>query len=211
MLRGNHESRQVSTRYGFYHEIILSYGHAGLWMICNEVFDLLPLAALIDQDVFCVHGGLSPKIPMIEKISLLDRHVDLPQSGPLADLCWSDPENVSAWRENTRGAGYLFGPTETTKFTRMNRLNFIARSHQLAMEGFETYFASPEEKRGYRLITIWSAPNYSYKSGNKASIMGLRLPNEKDEKKLIIFEPRPSYARIELPEDERPVATQYFS
>jgi diadenosine tetraphosphatase ApaH/serine/threonine PP2A family protein phosphatase len=73
MLRGNHESRQVSTRYGFYHEIILNYGHAGLWMMCNDVFDLLPLAALIDQDVFCVHGGLSPKIPMLEKISLLDR------------------------------------------------------------------------------------------------------------------------------------------
>jgi hypothetical protein len=105
MLRGNHESRQVSTRYGFYHEIILNYGHAGLWMMCMECFDLLPMAALIDTDVFCVHGGLSPKIPMIEKVSLLDRRVELPPQGPLADICWSDPESVSTWRENTRGAG----------------------------------------------------------------------------------------------------------
>jgi hypothetical protein len=79
------------------------------------------------------------------------------------------------------------------------------------MDGFAQYFASPEQKRDYRLITIWSAPNYSYKSGNKASIMALRLPNEKDHKKLVIFEQCPAYARIEPPEQEKPVATQYFS
>jgi diadenosine tetraphosphatase ApaH/serine/threonine PP2A family protein phosphatase len=127
----------VSTRYGFYHEIILNYGHAGLWMICMECFDLLPMAALINQDVFCVHSGLSPKI------SLLDRQVELPPS-ELADLCWSDPENVSTWRENTRGAGYLFGIGECTKFTRLNRLDFVARSHQLAQDGHVEYFGSPE-------------------------------------------------------------------
>jgi hypothetical protein len=105
LLRGNHESRQISNRYGFYQECVLHYGHAGLWNLCAEAFDLLPLAALVDQDVFCVHGGLSPKLPMLERISMLERQVEIPQSGPLADLCWSDPENVANWRENNRGAG----------------------------------------------------------------------------------------------------------
>jgi diadenosine tetraphosphatase ApaH/serine/threonine PP2A family protein phosphatase len=211
LLRGNHESRQVSTRYGFYHEIILNYGHAGLWMMCMDCFDLLPIAALIDQDVFCVHGGLSPNIPMLEKISLLDRQVELPPSGPLADLCWSDPENVTTWRENTRGAGYLFGRIQCMKFTRINRLDFVARSHQLAQEGYVEYFAGPDRNRGYRLITIWSAPNYSYKSGNMASIMGLRLKDDGPDKKIITFSDAPLNAKIIPPEEEKPVATQYFS
>jgi diadenosine tetraphosphatase ApaH/serine/threonine PP2A family protein phosphatase len=211
LLRGNHESRQVSTRYGFYHEIILNYGHAGLWMMCMDCFDLLPMAALIDTDVFCVHGGLSPKIPMIEKVSLLDRQVELPPAGPLADLCWSDPESVQSWRENTRGAGYLFGSNECTKFTRINRLNFVARSHQLAQEGWAEYFAGPGKDHDYRLITIWSAPNYSYKSGNKATIMAFRVQGYPNEKHLIQFEEAPPEAKIIPPPEERPIATQYFS
>jgi diadenosine tetraphosphatase ApaH/serine/threonine PP2A family protein phosphatase len=208
LLRGNHESRQVSNRYGFYHEIILNYGHAGLWMMCNDVFDLLPIAALVDHDVFCVHGGLSPKIPMVEKISLLDRQVEIPQTGPLADLCWSDPENVTTWRENTRGAGYLFGKQETMKFTRINRLEFVARSHQLAQDGFAKYFGDGPV-REYRLITIWSAPNYSYKYGNDASVMALRMVAQ--EKDLVIYKEADKERKIILPADERPVINQYFS
>jgi diadenosine tetraphosphatase ApaH/serine/threonine PP2A family protein phosphatase len=208
LLRGNHESRQISNRYGFYHECILNYGHAGLWMLCMEAFDLLPMGALIDQDVFCVHGGLSPKLPMLEKISLLDRQQEIPQSGPLADLCWSDPENVASWRENTRGAGYLFGRNETIKFTRINRLEFIARSHQLAMEGFATFFEGPET-RGYRLITVWSAPNYSYRSGNKATILGIRTKEQEND--LVIFDAAPDEIRIKPPPEEMPASAQYFS
>jgi diadenosine tetraphosphatase ApaH/serine/threonine PP2A family protein phosphatase len=210
LLRGNHESRQISNRYGFYHECILNYGHAGLWTLATDVFDLLPLGALIDQDVFCVHGGLSPKLPMLEKISLLDRQVEIPQSGPLADLCWSDPENVASWRENTRGAGYIFGMNETMKFTRINRLEFVARSHQLAQEGYVEFFAGPEPTREYRLITVWSAPNYSYKSGNKAAVLAFRQPDGKKEKDIIRFAPAPDPIRIKPPPEELPGPAQYF-
>jgi diadenosine tetraphosphatase ApaH/serine/threonine PP2A family protein phosphatase len=209
LLRGNHETRQISNRYGFYHECILSYGHAGLWTLATEVFDLLPLGALLDQDVFCVHGGLSPKLPMLEKISLLDRQVEIPQQGPLTDLCWSDPENVASWRENTRGAGFLFGKNETMKFTRINRLEFVARSHQLAQAGYSAYFDGPNKDRGYRLITVWSAPNYSYRSGNRAAILGLRIRG-RPEKDLIVFDAAPEVNRITPPPEELPGSAQYF-
>jgi hypothetical protein len=53
------------------------------------------------------------------------------------------------------------------KFTRINRLDFIARSHQLAQAGFVEYFDGPESTRSHRLITIWSAPNYSYTVSHK--------------------------------------------
>ena len=214
LLRGNHESRQVSTRYGFYYEVILNYGHAGLWMMCNDVFDLLPMAALVDEDVFCVHGGLSPALPLIERISLLDRQKELPPKGPLADLCWSDPESVSTWRENTRGAGYLFGPTDTRKFTIINRLRYVCRSHQLAMQGYAEYFGDDDGHTKYRLITVWSAPNYSYRSGNKASVLLKDRSQDPWPDPQIIFEEASQLGKeweIKPSNEERPVNSTYFA
>jgi diadenosine tetraphosphatase ApaH/serine/threonine PP2A family protein phosphatase len=202
LLRGNHETRQVSARYGLLNECILNYGHSGIWTLCNEAFDLLPIAALVDKDVFCVHGGLSPDIRLLEQLSLLDRQVEIPSSGPLCDLLWSDPEEgAQSYVPSSRGGGYLFGKTQTTIFTRCNRLAFIARSHQLAQRGYATYFGSPEESRGYRLVTVWSAPNYTYRAGNAASVLGLRFPEE-DPQNIIIFGAAPQPIRMTPPDEE---------
>jgi diadenosine tetraphosphatase ApaH/serine/threonine PP2A family protein phosphatase len=212
LLRGNHESRQVSSRYGLYSEIILNYGHAGLWMLVNDAFDLLPVGALVDQDVFCVHGGLSPKIPLIERLSLENRQVELPASGAICDVCWSDPENVPEWRENTRGAGFLFGPEQAAKFTRINRLQFVARSHQLCQEGYAKFFGDPPEKgkHEYRLITVWSAPNYSYRSGNKATIMKFRFPGMPQDD-LLVDVPSNEIRIVPAGNEQGNQTSQYFS
>jgi diadenosine tetraphosphatase ApaH/serine/threonine PP2A family protein phosphatase len=70
----------------------------------------MPLAALVEGDIFCVHGGLSPKRTTIDTIRTMERNVELPTAGPLCDLVWSDPEDeVDTWRPNSRGAGWLFG------------------------------------------------------------------------------------------------------
>jgi diadenosine tetraphosphatase ApaH/serine/threonine PP2A family protein phosphatase len=208
LLRGNHESRVTSSRYGFSYEIILNYGHSGIWALCNEVFDLLPVAAVIDNRVFCVHGGLSPALPFVANIATLNRVMEIPEEGPLADLTWSDPEAVDRWRQNTRGAGYLFGSREVEQFTHNNRIEFICRSHQLAMNGFVTYFEDRDTSQ-YRLITIWSAPNYTYRSGNRAAIMKYGFSDLDDPRHLIIFDPNPD--RIEPRPEESPVGQQYFS
>ena len=68
LLRGNHESRQITQVYGFYDESLRKYGSAEIWKICNEIFDLLPLAAVINNKVFCVHGGLSPTLTNISEV-----------------------------------------------------------------------------------------------------------------------------------------------
>jgi diadenosine tetraphosphatase ApaH/serine/threonine PP2A family protein phosphatase len=210
LLRGSHETRSLTKQYGLYDEVVLNYGHAGLWLTITDCFDLLPVAALIDQDVFCVHGGLTPRILMLEKISLLPRQAEVPASGPLTDLLWSDPDNVSEWISKTDEPGYLFGCNQCVKFARINRLDFIARSHQFAREGSAEWFADTEPPRGYRLITIWSAPNFEYKSGNLAAIMALRVPGPGHEKHLLVFADAPADAKIRPPAEEMSVASRYF-
>jgi len=196
LLRGNHECRQVNQMYGFFNECQFRFGHGGIWSLCNEVFDLLPMAALIDNRVFSIHGGLSPDIPLIECISLINRNDELPASGPLCDICWSDPDSIQGWRLNQRGAGYLFGSAPVNEFCQNNGLDFITRSHQPAMEGFQWFFDN-------KLVTVWSAPNYMYRSGNRASIMKYhpQTPNpDQTLFDLVRFDARPADRR-KVPEE----------
>lgn len=166
LLRGNHESRQLNTNYGFYNDCFQIYGHIGVWSLCNEIFDLLPIAAIVDKKVFCVHGGISQELPLIEHIDFLQRRIEIPIEGALTDLCWSDPDNVENWVKSQRGAGWVFGKNQVDMFLHLNNLSFIARAHQLAEEGYQFHFDK-------KLVTVWSAPNYMYRSGNKAAVMEL--------------------------------------
>jgi diadenosine tetraphosphatase ApaH/serine/threonine PP2A family protein phosphatase len=175
LLRGNHESRQVSQQYGFQSEVILHYGHLGLWLRCMNLFDLLPYAAIIDGDVFSVHGGISPMMPLIDKINTKNRMRETPQYGMITDLVWSDPDDdVTFFRANARGAGFLFGRAALRRFCHNNKLMVVTRSHQLAPEGFKWSFGEAGEATRGRLLTVWSVPNYAYVSNNVASFLKLR-------------------------------------
>ena len=81
LIRGNHESRQITTVYGFYDECVRKYGSASVWRYCTEVFDYLALTAIVDGRVLCVHGGLSPQIAELDLIRLLDRKQEVPHEG----------------------------------------------------------------------------------------------------------------------------------
>ncbi|KAK8026179.1 protein phosphatase [Apiospora arundinis] len=165
LVRGNHESRQITQVYGFYEECQQKYGNASVWKACCQVFDFLVLAAIVDGEILCVHGGLSPEIRTIDQIRVVARAQEIPHEGAFCDLVWSDPEDVETWAISPRGAGWLFGDKVATEFNHVNGLKLIARAHQLVNEGYKYHF--PQNS----VVTVWSAPNYCYRCGNVASIM----------------------------------------
>lgn len=165
LVRGNHESRQITQVYGFYEECQQKYGNASVWKACCQVFDFLVLAAIVDGTVLCVHGGLSPEIRTIDQIRVVARAQEIPHEGAFCDLVWSDPEDIPTWAVSPRGAGWLFGDKVANEFNYVNGLTTIARAHQLVNEGYKFHF--PEKS----VVTVWSAPNYCYRCGNVASIM----------------------------------------
>jgi serine/threonine-protein phosphatase 6 catalytic subunit len=167
LLRGNHESRQICFSYGFYEEISRKYGNANPWRYFNDLFDYLPIGAIIEGKIFCIHGGLSPLISTIDQIRLLNRKQEIPHEGAFCDLMWSDPDDIETWIVSCRGAGYIFGWKVVSEFNRINDIELVCRAHQLVNEGFKYWF------RDQNLVTVWSAPNYCYRCGNKASILKL--------------------------------------
>lgn len=136
ILRGNHESRQITQVYGFYDECLRKYGNANVWKFFTDLFDYLPLTALIDNQIFCLHGGLSPSIDTLDNIRALDRIQEVPHEGPMCDLLWSDPDDRCGWGISPRGAGYTFGQDISEAFNHNNGLTLVARAHQLVMEGY---------------------------------------------------------------------------
>lgn len=164
ILRGNHESRQITQVYGFYDECFRKYGSPEVWKMFTDLFDFLPLSAVVADSTFCVHGGLSPSADTLDHIRALDRHQEVPHEGLMCDFLWSDPEEIEGWGISPRGAGYLFGGDIVEMFNKTNGLDLIARSHQLVMEGHKSQFNG-------QLVTVWSAPNYCYRCGNVASIL----------------------------------------
>lgn len=197
ILRGNHESRQITQVYGFYDECLRKYGNANVWKSFTDLFDFLPMTALIENRIFAMHGGLSPSIDTLDNARSLDRFQEVPHEGPMCDLVWSDPDDRCGWGISPRGAGYTFGQDITEQFKRANGLTFIARAHQLVMEGYQW-----THNRG--VVTIFSAPNYCYRCGNQAAILEIdeSMPDASGDKvydscKFIQFDPAPRDQKFE--------------
>ena len=123
----------------------------------------MPLAALIENRIFCVHGGLSPNLENLDELSKLQRVKEIEHEGVISDILWSDPEED------------MEGFREVNKFVEKNKLDCVVRAHQLVLEGYKIMFDN-------KLFTVWSAPNYCYRCGNVASIMEVDEDLEKDFK-----------------------------
>ena len=200
MIRGNHECRQITMDYGFADEVLRKYddkNHA-VYNACIETFNALPLAAVIDKKILCVHGGLSPSWNQLSDLEKINRKNEPPETGIFSDILWSDPnETKMGFQQSERGAGFLFGRDVTEKFLKKNDLKFICRAHQVAMEGYQKFFDGA-------LYTVWSAPNYCYRGANLATVFEITNP---DKSKFKPFKEAPACARGKIPEQKLP---QYF-
>ena len=164
MIRGNHEAELVNRIYGFYDECRKRY-NVKLWKNFTDMFNWLPIAALIDDKIFCVHGGLSPDLENIEQLYDIIRPTDVPNSGLLCDILWSDPSTeVDDWGQNERGISYIYSLSVIKKFLEQNNLDLICRAHQVVEDGYE-FFGNRS------LVTVFSAPDYCEEYNNCAAIM----------------------------------------
>jgi len=167
LLRGNHECASITRIYGFYDECKRRF-NIKLWKSFCDVFNCFPLAASIDEKIFCCHGGLSPEISHFDDIRRIPRPCDVPDTGIVCDLLWADPDgDVDGWAENDRGVSYQFGPDVAANFLLAHDLDLIVRAHQVVEDGYE-FFASR------RLVTLFSAPNYCGEFDNSGALMEVR-------------------------------------
>lgn len=176
MLRGNHESANITKIYGFYDEckrrLPTTAGSPKMWKSFIDVFNTLPFAATINDKIFCIHGGLSPDLKDLRQIENIKRPTDIPDRGLLADLLWSDPDptvkgfSLTSWPPNDRGVSYCFGRKHVDHFCQQFNMDLIVRGHMVVEDGYEFF-----NKR--KLVTVFSAPNYCGEFNNFGAVMSV--------------------------------------
>lgn len=182
LLRGNHECRRMTKFFNFRDECIYKYDEE-VYNAIMDVFDTLPLAAVLAQRYFCVHAGLSPDLRYIEDLNKIDRFQEIPRTGAMCDLLWSDPtenkaesekEDVTKWfRHNQkRGISYIYGKSAVKVFLKSNKIQCIIRGHTVEANGYFMHFQK-SQKHVPKVITVFSAPNYCDIYKNQAAIIKL--------------------------------------
>jgi protein phosphatase len=152
LIRGNHESRGVTRVHGFRKECYEEFS-AEMYRAIMRTFDELPLIAILNDIIICVHGGIPNKNIAIDSITKPEREAF---SEAMDDLLWSDPHpDVENFEDSGRGRGHLFGKRACLDFLKGNKLQFLIRSHQLCMEGYDYPFG-PDG----RVLTIFSSCDY---------------------------------------------------
>lgn len=174
LARGNHESKSMNKIYGFEGEVRSKLSDTFVELFA-EVFCCLPLAHVINQKVFVVHGGLfSVDGVKLSDIRSIDRFCEPPEEGLMCELLWSDPQPQPGRGPSKRGVGLCFGGDVTKRFLEDNNLDLVVRSHEVKDEGYEI------EHDG-KLITVFSAPNYCDQMGNKGAFIKFKAPELKPD------------------------------
>ncbi|KAG9200824.1 hypothetical protein G6514_006680 [Epicoccum nigrum] len=166
LLRGNHECANVTRVYGFYDEC-KRRTNIKVWKAFVDTFNCLPIAAIVAQKIFCVHGGLSPSLSHMDDIRQIARPTDVPDYGLLNDLLWSDPADMeNDWESNERGVSYCFGKKVIMEFLQRHDFDLVCRAHMVVEDGYEFF-------NDRVLVTVFSAPNYCGEFDNWGAVMSV--------------------------------------
>lgn len=154
LLRGNHECANVTRVYGFYDECKRRC-NIKVWKSFIDTFNCMPIASIVADKIFCVHGGLSPSLSHMDDIRNIARPTDVPDYGLLNDLLWSDPADMDQdWESNERGVSYCFGKKVIIDFLARHDFDLVCRAHMVVEDGYEFF-------NDRLLVTVFSAPNVS--------------------------------------------------
>ena len=177
MLRGNHESRAMTEHFTFRSEILQKYHEEDIYEKFIECFEAMPIAADVNGDYLCMHGGISPELKSKEDIeNNIDRFIEPPLKGFLCDLLWSDPMDDKEARSRLfapnaqRECSVKFGLEPVKQILRKNNFISIIRAHQVQVDGYKMHrwggnSAFPS------VITVFSAPNYCGEYHNKGAVI----------------------------------------
>ena len=164
LLRGNHESEIINHVYGFFDECKRRY-NIKIYKLFSDCFNWLPISAIVDDKILCMHGGLSPDLTSLDKIRKIVRPTEVPDKGLLCDLLWSDPDrNVQGWGGNERGVSVTFNEKTVEDIVDKLDIDLVCRAHQVVENGYE-FFADK------KLVTVFSAPNYCNQFDNAGAMM----------------------------------------
>lgn len=164
LLRGNHESKAMTASFGFKDECIQKLNEK-TWENFTVSFCTLPLAAILNQRILCIHGGISPSLEKLEQIEKINRFKEVPDNGLFTDLLWTDPnKDTVEFQKSVRGDTFFFGEKPLRIFLERNKLDTIMRGHEVVINGFDFPFLPYKG-----IITIFSASCYSSEADNKAA------------------------------------------
>jgi len=204
LLRGNHETRDVNgweEHYGersFIYQCRNRFGDDigyRIWEACNQVFDRLPLCGVVDQDIFCVHGGIPrpvgdgttriQDILNVSKVAGINppyEHEDDDYQQVASDCIWSDPASEeqeqysvdpeTGFGESLRGGGAIcFGNKAITDFLAQQNFSYIMRAHEAHAEGVAV-------SKGARVFTVFSTSK-DHNQGSQALAGCILVDGEK--------------------------------
>ena len=181
LLRGNHESSTKNRIYGFYDECKRRYS-VRIWRSFIDLFNYLPIASIINDKIFCVHGGLSPYLNRPNDILTISRPTDIPDLGLLFDLLNSNPSKdvIEYDEDDNEENSFLFGEKVVLEFCEKNNLDLIVRGNQVTNNGYE-FFGQK------KLVTIFSATNFGGENLNSGAML---IIDESLNSSLVTFNPK---------------------
>ncbi|EPY29316.1 protein phosphatase [Strigomonas culicis] len=180
ILRGNHETDTICRVYGFFDEVKRRFS-VKLFKTFTDVFNTLPVCALIEDIALCMHGGLSPELRQLRQIEAIPRPLVVQDTGLACDLLWSDPEeHTRGWQPSERGVSFTFGEDIVERMCQQLGIDIVLRAHQVIDNGY-SFFA----KR--KLVTIFSASNYCGEFTNSGAMM---VMDERCKCSFQIFKPQ---------------------
>ena len=190
LIRGDHEFAETKcTTNSFDQSVKQAYQDSDLLSVFHMMFQKLPLAAVLDGAVFCVHGGIGPSLKHLDNLAYLAKPVKSDENSVIEEILWSDPMNsLTNFSVNrTRGHGSCFNNAALTHFLKENNLEMLVRGHEVRTGGVGIEFDG-------KLVTVFSASNY-LGHGNQSGVFYMRSRSEYETRR---YEPLAGRIKVEL-------------